>query len=126
MIIKSPAELVAGTARTLGMRAKPGECVTVMNALGQSLFDPPTVKGWEGGRLWINSASLLQRNNFAAEVASGSRMGTIAGEIPENTRALASLLLPTPAPPGVLEAAERQERAGRLQLLMSLPEYQLL
>ena len=125
-IIKSPAELVAGTARTLGLRAKLPECTRLMAELGQNLFEPPTVKGWEGGRLWINSASLLQRANFAAEIASGSRYGTLTADLPNESKALAELLLAVPAPAAALASAKKQSTPSRLQLFMSLPEYQLL
>ena len=33
--------------------------------LGQRLFDPPNVKGWEGGEAWITTSSLLARGNMA-------------------------------------------------------------
>jgi hypothetical protein len=32
--------------------------------LGQSLFDPPNVAGWAGGRTWITPSSLLNRGNL--------------------------------------------------------------
>jgi hypothetical protein len=36
------------------------------------LFAPPNVKGWRTGTDWLNSATLLARNNFAETVAMGS------------------------------------------------------
>ena len=33
--------------------------------MGQDLLDPPSVKGWDGGPAWINTATLLARINFA-------------------------------------------------------------
>ena len=33
-------------------------------SLGQSLFDPPNVAGWAGGRTWITPSTLLQRGNL--------------------------------------------------------------
>jgi uncharacterized protein (DUF1800 family) len=77
-IIKSPTEFVLGTQRTLESTVNLGESVSLMGQLGQSLFEPPTVEGWKGGRAWINSATVLGRANFAAELTSGSRYGTIA------------------------------------------------
>ena len=38
------------------------------SALGQSLFNPPNVAGWAGGRTWITPATLLQRGNMFREV----------------------------------------------------------
>jgi uncharacterized protein (DUF1800 family) len=77
-IIKSPAEFVLGTQRTLEARVNLRESVNLMAQLGQSLFEPPTVEGWKGGRTWINSATMLGRANFAAELAMGNRFGQIA------------------------------------------------
>ncbi len=39
--------------------------------LGQTLFDPPNVKGWDGGRAWISASSILYRYNLAAYLLSG-------------------------------------------------------
>ncbi len=33
--------------------------------MGQVLFYPPNVKGWDGGAAWVNSATILTRENFA-------------------------------------------------------------
>jgi hypothetical protein len=41
-------------------------------ALGQNLCYPPTVKGWPGGRHWINPATALGRSNLALALVAGS------------------------------------------------------
>ena len=33
--------------------------------LGQNILRPPSVKGWDGGTAWINSATLIRRSNTA-------------------------------------------------------------
>jgi hypothetical protein len=33
--------------------------------VGQNLYRPPTVKGWQGGSHWINAATLVGRANLA-------------------------------------------------------------
>ena len=35
-----------------------------LRELGQLVFYPPNVKGWNGGRTWINSSTLLGRANL--------------------------------------------------------------
>ena len=70
-IIKSPLELVLGACRALEVRPNLQMVNRIIGQLGQAIFEPPTVKGWEGGRLWINSASLLQRDNFAMALLEG-------------------------------------------------------
>ena len=37
-------------------------------SLGQSLFEPPNVAGWAGGRTWITPATLLHRGNLFRDV----------------------------------------------------------
>jgi Protein of unknown function (DUF1800) len=41
------------------------------DAQGQELFAPPNVEGWVGGRIWINSSTLLERTNWAADIIWG-------------------------------------------------------
>jgi hypothetical protein len=73
--IKSPVELVAGAVRSLVKIDKaqlpPTELASQVAAMGQQLFEPPNVKGWVGGRAWLNSATVLARDNFAQMAASG-------------------------------------------------------
>jgi len=68
--IKSPVELAVSTYRKLGLDYVPGvpDFNQVTGALGQTLFRPPTVAGWAGGRSWITPGLLLQRGNFARDV----------------------------------------------------------
>jgi uncharacterized protein (DUF1800 family) len=42
--------------------------------LGQELFQPPNVKGWDGGVAWITTNSLFDRYNFAAALVEGQRV----------------------------------------------------
>ena len=41
------------------------------DAQGQELFAPPNVAGWVGGPVWINSSTLLERTNWAADIIWG-------------------------------------------------------
>ena len=68
--IKSPVELAVSTYRKLGLDYVPGvpDFNQSTGALGQTLFRPPTVAGWAGGRSWITPGLLLERGNFARDV----------------------------------------------------------
>jgi hypothetical protein len=68
--IKSPVELAVSTYRKLGLDYVPGvpDFNQATGALGQTLFRPPTVAGWAGGRSWITPGLLLERGNFARDV----------------------------------------------------------
>ena len=69
--VKSPAELVVGTARLAKSYQFPEsddiQLGPLPGTMGQDLLDPPSVEGWHTGAEWINSANLMQRVNFATE-----------------------------------------------------------
>lgn len=68
--IKSPVQLAVSTYRKLELGRVPGvpDFNTATRALGQHLFNPPTVAGWAQGRAWITPGLLIARNNFAYDV----------------------------------------------------------
>ena len=64
--IKSPVQWMVQAARETGRQLLPsGMALPLAAELGQNLFMPPSVKGWDGGTAWINSATLIQRSNTA-------------------------------------------------------------
>ena len=69
--IKSPVELVVSTYRKLGLTKVPGipDFNEVSARLGQRLLSPPTVAGWTYGRAWITPSLLMERGNFALDLA---------------------------------------------------------
>jgi uncharacterized protein (DUF1800 family) len=64
-LIKSPMELIIGTVRALGFAALPRDLPAIARRMGQDLYNPPTVKGWDGGPAWITTSTLLERFNLA-------------------------------------------------------------
>ena len=68
--VKSPVHLVVSTYRKLGLRELPTipDFGRLTARLGQTLFSPPNVAGWAGGRTWITPALLLERGNLFREV----------------------------------------------------------
>ncbi|MGQ0732384.1 MAG: DUF1800 domain-containing protein [Acidobacteriota bacterium] len=68
--IKSPVHLVVSTYKKLGLTAVPTipDFGRMTGSLGQSLFNPPNVAGWEGGRTWITPSTLLQRGNMIRDI----------------------------------------------------------
>lgn len=64
--IISPVELIVRYRKLFDVRLKDDETwLNAQHALGQTLFNPPNVAGWSGGKDWIDSSSLLFRMNFA-------------------------------------------------------------
>jgi len=71
--IKSPVELMVGTARMLEV---PASDLTALErglrGMGQQLFQPPNVKGWDGGAAWITTSTLYNRYNAPALLVFGT------------------------------------------------------
>ncbi|HET9831293.1 MAG TPA: DUF1800 domain-containing protein, partial [Vicinamibacterales bacterium] len=72
--IKSPVVLVISTYRKMGLHELPTipDFGRLTGTLGQTLFDPPNVAGWAGGRTWITPATLMQRGNLFRDVLSAN------------------------------------------------------
>ena len=81
-LIKSPTELIVGAARTWGASAFELEDAKRANyqatQLDQDLFSPPDVKGWRGGRDWINTSTITERAKRGRSEAWRSREAVIA------------------------------------------------
>lgn len=71
-LIKSPVELLAGIKRQLGVEyANPKTLLLAQRKMGQLLFMPPNVAGWPGGKVWIDSSTLMFRLRLASLMLSG-------------------------------------------------------
>jgi hypothetical protein len=71
--VKSPVQWLVGTARMLQCDLPPGFIsAAITRSLGQDLFAPPNVKGWDGGISWITTNTLLERYNNAATLVQGT------------------------------------------------------
>jgi len=83
--VGSPVDFLVGTCKRLEIQP-PSTLLAIGTSLaGQSLLDPPSVKGWDGGEAWINTSSLMVRGNLA-----GLLLGTLyenMEEEAENRRA---------------------------------------
>jgi uncharacterized protein (DUF1800 family) len=71
--VKSPTQWLVGTSRMLESELPPPLIsMAMLRSLGQDLFNPPNVKGWDGGLSWITTNTLLARYNEAATLVTGS------------------------------------------------------
>jgi len=146
-IIKSPIDLVLGAQRALESQTNLQSTVQLLAELGQDVFEPPTVKGWEGDRLWIDSATLLRRIEFATQLTRGERYATIDRALARAAEQEAQhpsqvvdhyveLLLARDLEPAIEAGLERHLREssgpfeerlrGTIQMIMAMPEFQLV
>jgi uncharacterized protein (DUF1800 family) len=71
--VKGPVEFAVGTIRALEIvspTVQAGALAEACSRMGQSLFAPPSVAGWDGGTRWINSTAMLARANLALGLLS--------------------------------------------------------
>ena len=145
--VKAPVEFAVGIVRGLGANVGPLRLAQQLENLGQQLFAPPSVKGWDGGPAWLNAQTLLGRQNLALALTEGEsdllRGATANAEIVDR---LLEVFLQHDVPAATrrglidyLDAAPKARRpvtwtaddaaAHRLRsvthLVLALPEFQL-
>jgi uncharacterized protein (DUF1800 family) len=144
-----PVEFVVRSIKDVGWRGfSVGEALAPLSNMGQNLYDPPDVAGWEVGRLWFSTGSMLARMNFASALAANQRFNLAAAasayaKSPERLLAYVLAGLPTARLDesvtaelsnylGATEAwtgnpAQLQAKvAGLVHLVASSAEYQLI
>jgi len=71
--VKSPVQWLIGSVRMLECDLPPTlVSYGMLRQLGQDLFAPPNVKGWDGGITWITTNTLLTRYNDAEALVQGT------------------------------------------------------
>ena len=69
-----PAEFVVKSIKEVGwVGFSANNAMTPMSNMGQQLFEPPDVNGWELGPGWISTSGMLSRMNFASTLAANQR-----------------------------------------------------
>lgn len=144
--VKSPVELAVGLLRALEATTDMSALAGTLDHLGQAVFFPPNVKGWDGGRTWINSTTLLSRTNLVRDWMLGGRARfrvslseqsrrdgaadpaasvdrllrlLVAVELPQATRQSLVVLLTSS------EGDEDERLARTVVAIAALPEFQL-
>ena len=79
--VRSPVEMAIGFLRALEGTTNNVELSAELARLGHGLFYPPNVKGWDGGRSWINSQTLLGRANLMRRLLYGENTRFGRGDI---------------------------------------------
>jgi uncharacterized protein (DUF1800 family) len=73
-LVKSPVEFVVGTYQLFGVTQVTPEVIGDLNRMGQVPFHPPSVKGWDGGAQWLNTQTILARENFVSSLMAAPAM----------------------------------------------------
>ena len=69
-----PVEFVVKAIKEVGWTGfSVNNAITPMTNMGQLLFEPPDVNGWELGAGWISTSGMLSRMNFASTLAGNQR-----------------------------------------------------
>jgi uncharacterized protein (DUF1800 family) len=69
-----PVEFVVKAIKEVGwVGFSASNALTPMTNMGQQLFEPPDVNGWELGPGWISTSGMLARMNFASTLAGNQR-----------------------------------------------------
>jgi uncharacterized protein (DUF1800 family) len=78
-----PVEFVVRAIKDIGWRGfSATDALTPLGNMGQNLYDPPDVAGWEFGPAWFSTGSMLARMNFASTLAGNQKFNLAAAAKP--------------------------------------------
>lgn len=136
--IKSPIHLITSGARLMGLGTPTKIPVMgVLEQMGQVPLNPPNVKGWPGGRSWINTSTLFVRYNTSVAMAGRISDKDLRPASASSPREIAdhwlARLIQRPVPEEKRKTLEtelgsRPDSAAvrrMIELIVSMPEYQL-
>lgn len=144
--VRSPVDLAVGLLRSLEGSTNMHELAAELLQNGQGLFFPPNVKGWDGGRTWINSSTILGRANMIGRLLSDEKTRFGGGKLDqylaricsdqaeEIVDTLSELLLAVPisasARSGLVALCSKSTNRSRViaetvHALATMPEFQL-
>lgn len=135
-LVSTPIDFAVGSLATLEATANGHAVASAARAMGQELFAPPSVKGWDMGMAWLSSTTLLARYRFALGVAqvegmSGAKdLGCQAAwdGLPSGEKLL-ERFFPEGLPPDVasaLQGAPGRDARAFVAECLQLPEYQFV
>ncbi len=147
--VVGPVEYVVGALRALEQCEPPPSTLLLAEwvaRMGQDLFYPPNVGGWNEGRAWLAARTIVARANFASALAEGQlwhpthgpeleallRRHNAEGNLKQGTTWLATLLwgeAPMWVVDNVVEGVEAMKcdrpLSSAAMQLMARPEHQL-
>jgi uncharacterized protein (DUF1800 family) len=146
-----PIEYVIRALKDIGWTGfSVDSALTPLANMGQILFEPPDVSGWDLGQTWFSTSAMLARMNFASTLASNQKFNLAtavksagAGVTPEAMLAYYSgQLMTAPIDASVVaefstylhangawtgsDAQLQAKASGLVHLMAGCPEYQLV
>jgi uncharacterized protein (DUF1800 family) len=146
-----PVEFVVRALKDIGWTGfSVNDALTPLANMGQILFEPPDVSGWDAGQTWFSTSGMLARLNFGATLAANQKFNLTnavkaadAHRSPEALLAFISdALVTAPADSSVSaelsnylratgawsgsDAQIQNKAAGLVHLVAGSPEYQLI
>ena len=91
-----PVEFVVRSLKEVGWNGfSVSNALTPLLNMGQQLYEPPDVAGWDLARGWFSSGAMLARMNFAAQLASNQKFNLrdAARPVAKTPEALLSFVL---------------------------------
>jgi uncharacterized protein (DUF1800 family) len=146
-----PVEFVVRALKDVGWAGySVNDALTPLSNMGQILYEPPDVAGWDTGQSWFSTGAMLARMNFASSLAGNQKFKLVTavkdagvGKTPEAMLAyfgdqivtapqdssiaaeLNSYLHSTGAWTGS-DAQLQAKASGLVHLIVGSPEYQLV
>ena len=83
--IKSPVQLVVQGIKQLGFNSFDTKVnwLSLLRDMNQELFNPPNVRGWQGGQEWITASTLIARYKTANRLTSLLTVEDLSSIVPE-------------------------------------------
>src|SRR6266508_1334587 len=144
-----PVEFVVRALKDIGwVGYSVNDALPPLSNMGQVLYEPPDVSGWDAGQTWFATGAMLARMNFAASLAANQKFNLaqnakIAAKTPEGLLShLQDELVTAPTDSGTsaelmtylratgtwtaTDAQIQAKAAGIAHLIAGSPEYQLV
>jgi uncharacterized protein (DUF1800 family) len=146
-----PVEFVVRAFKDVGWSGfSVNDALTPLSNMGQILFEPPDVSGWDAGQSWFSTSAMLARMNFASSLAANQKFNLAtavkaasASKTPEALLAyFVDALVTAPLDSNVTaelsnylhatgawtasDAQLQQKSSGVVHLIAGSPEYQLV
>ena len=69
-----PVEFVTRAFKDVGWNGfSVNDALTPLANMGQILYEPPDVSGWDAGQTWFSTSAMLARMNFASSLAGNQK-----------------------------------------------------